>query len=176
MTHVERIPENDLTAADETALSVLLERCFDVAFSGRSYFKQRYHTRYVVRDGPIVGHAATGLRAIRCDDRIITIAAISDVVTAPSHRGQGIATQMMQALIADAQRGVADFAVLFGTAPLYAALGFVPQANSIRYVAIDDGQTFDVRTEDRPDGLMILPTAEQAWDTSAMLDLMGTRF
>ena len=85
---IERIEEMRLTHADDAAIGKLLDAAFNTEFDGRSFYQNRHHVRFVVRDGDeIIGHMALGLRAIRMGDRLVQAAGLADVATAPDHRG-----------------------------------------------------------------------------------------
>ncbi|WP_291837194.1 GNAT family N-acetyltransferase [Limimaricola sp.] len=173
---IERIAETDLTPNDETAIAALLARAFSADFGGRSFFQQRHHLRFVVREaGTVLGHAALTLRAVRLGDTLVDIAGLAEVATLPEARGRGIATALVGAAIAAARGGPARFVLLFGDRPLYAGLGFVAQPNPVRFVEMTGARTDSVVTS-RDKGLMVLPLADETWNGATELDLMGQAF
>ena len=173
---IERIEEMRLTRADEAAISRLLDACFDTDFGGRSFYQNRHHTRLLVRkEDTVIGHMAVSLRAIRMGDHLCHAAGLAEVATDPAHRGQGIATALMQAAIAEARASIADFFVLFGVQPLYAASGFVAQINPLIRLDMRGAQSGEVLRGPK-DGLMVMQLGDLAWDPQAKIDLMGYAF
>ncbi len=181
---VERIEEMRLTPADDTAIAAVLAAAFgdkngdgpDGGFGGRSFYQQRHHVRFVIRDtAGIAGHAALGLRAVRLGDMMMTVATLGDVATDPARRGEGIATSLLRAAIAEAETSPARAVLLFGSAGLYAAHGFRAVRNPLRFVGFDDVRTGAV-TEEPARWLMVLPFDGLIWDETAPLDLVGNCF
>ena len=173
---IELIPEMALSAADERAIADLLAASFATDFGGRSYYVQRHHLRLVLRDeGAIVGHMALLYRAIRQGNRLIDIVGLADVATAPGSRGKGIASRLLKDAIAVAQTSPASFLMLFGTAGLYGAHGFVAAQNELLYVPMEGAATGELR-RDVSDALMVLPLRGADWDGEARTDLLGHKF
>lgn len=172
---IERIPEWALTAADDRQIADLLARCFDTDFGDRSYFQTRQHLRLVHRQGAIVAHMALQFRAMRLGERLITVAGLADVATDPGLRGQGLASGLLRAALAEAKASPAEFVLLFGTAKLYAAAGFQTVHNQMIWVEMRDAVTRRVHRA-AGDSLMVLPLHDLAWDDTATLDLLGNLF
>lgn len=172
----EVIPEWALTAPDEGQIAGLLARCFATDFGGRSFFQQRHHLRIVTRHkGQIIGHMGLMLRAVRLGGVLTDVVGLADVATDPDHRGKGIAAALLQAAIAEAKRSPATHFLLFGTAGLYAGVGFRKAANTITYLDMTGARTRNVHREPARE-LMVLPLRDQPWDETAALDLLGTLF
>ena len=111
---IERLHKTRLDHKTETEIATLLSQCFGTEFGGRSYFMQRYHIRFLARrDGLLIGHAGVITRSVRQDERLIPIIGLGDVATHPDTRGQGVASQLVQALIDEAHQSVAHFVMLF---------------------------------------------------------------
>lgn len=173
---IERIEEMRISDADETAIGVLLDAAFNTEFDGRSYYQQRHHVRFVIRDGAdIIGHMALGLRAIRMGTELFQAAGLAEVATHPAHRGQGIATALMGAVIAEAKASPADVLLLFGDQPLYAAVGFMPVPNKTVSVSFHGVKTGPLETR-QGDKLMMMQLRDNGWDDTADIDLVGHAF
>lgn len=172
---IDRIEELRLTTPDEAQIAKLMERSFPTDFTGRSYFRQRHHLRLVVRAPQIIGHMALIFRDIRIDDTLTPVIGLAEVATDPDHRGKGIAAALLQAAIAEARASLAAHILLFGDAKLYAAAGFRPVYNKMRYTVIHRARTVRTQTA-QSDGLMVLPLGDQAWDDQADLDMLGHLF
>lgn len=172
---IDRIEELRLTAEDDRQIATLLDAAFGAEFGGRSYFMQRPHLRLVARSPDrITGHMGLTFRSIRAGDRLIPILGLGDVATDPLHRGQGIATALLRTAIEEARQTPAEFFVLFGDAGLYAAHGFRPHHNALRYVEMVGARTGDVH-EGVKDSLMVLPLRDTDWPEGP-LDFLGHLF
>lgn len=173
---IERIEEMRITDADEIAIGTLLDAAFSTEFGGRSYYQQRHHVRFIVRDGAaVIGHMALGLRAIRMGDTLAQAAGLAEVATHPDHRGKGIATALMNAVLTEAKASPAHFLLLFGDEPLYAGVGFkvVPNTSlNVSFIGVKTG-AHQTRKDDK---LMMMPLRDLAWDEDAVIDLVGHAF
>lgn len=172
---IERIPEWALTNEDETQIARLVACCFDTDFGGRSFFQTRHHLRLVHREGPIVAHMALQFRAMRLDGRLISVAGLAEVATDPDHRGKGLASGLLRAAIAEARVSPAEYLLLFGTAKLYQAAGFVTVHNPMTWLDLRGAVTGDIRHEAALE-LMVLPLRDRPWEPDAPLDLLGATF
>lgn len=173
---LERIEELRLTPGQETEIAALLSLCFETDFGGRTAFRQRHHVRYLWReDGVLAGHVALTFRHVRQGNRLIPVTGLAEVATHPRHRGKGIAARLVTVAIDDSRASTAQFVMLWGTAPLYAGLGFAPARNMIRYVDMTGAQTLGVEREMARE-LMVLPIAGRPWDRVTMVDLLGHLF
>ncbi|QDY71102.1 GNAT family N-acetyltransferase [Qingshengfaniella alkalisoli] len=174
---IECIPEWHLTSLDERNIADLLDDAFGAGvFNGRSFHKQRHHLRLIVRDGHhIIGHMALQYRAARLNDRLFDYIGLAEVATASNYRGQGIASQMLRAAIDKAHGTLADFMILFGTAKLYSAAGFVAYSNKLVSAEMSDCRTTAILNE-TAETLMVKPLGVQEWDSEATLDLLGPVF
>jgi len=172
---IDRVEELRLTPADEAAIVGLLGRSFGTEFGGRSCFMQRHHLRLIARDPQIIGHIGLTFRHIRQGGRLIPILGVADVATDPARRGQGIAGRLVQAVIAEARAGPADFILLFGGAAVYAAAGFRPVQTVLRAVDMTGAITLGI--VDAPaDSLMVLPLRQTEWDAANPIDMLGHLF
>lgn len=172
----ERIEEMRLSAEDRAGIARLMTRAFGTDFGGRDYYKQRHHLRLIIRDqGGIVGHMAICLRSIRSGDKRIDIVGLAEVATDPDHQGKGIASCLMQEALVEADQSPADFFLLFGDRPLYAAHGFEPQPNPLRFLDIAEGRSTQVTTAS-DHALMVRPLRGTSWDAEAPVDLLGPEF
>jgi predicted N-acetyltransferase YhbS len=165
-----------LSAEEEAQIAGLLRRSFATDFGGRSYFQQRPQLRVMwCEDGQIIGHMAVMLRAIRVGGVLVHAAGLADVATDAGHRGRGIAAALLAEAIGQVRATSAQHFLLFGTAGLYAAHGFVAAQNPITYVDLRDAQTGVVRTK-IIHGLRVLPLRGQVWPVDAPVDLLGGLF
>ncbi|MES2435500.1 MAG: GNAT family N-acetyltransferase [Pseudomonadota bacterium] len=173
---IETIPEWALTHDDEAQINTLITRCFGDDFETRSYHLQRPHLRLIYRkNDQIIGHIALILRAVRLGSQITDTAGLAEVCTYPAHRGQSIASHLLQAAIAQARASQAAYLILFGTAALYAGQGFTRQSNILTYVNMANTRTATIATEPA-ETLMTLPLRSEIWPATAPLDMLGPLF
>ncbi len=172
---IETVPEARLSPAQEVEIAALLARCFGTDFGGRSFYQQRHHMRLLARDPHVVGHLALTLRAIRIGDQLMDIAGLAEVATDPDHRGKGIAATLLQAAIAEAKASPARFMLLFGTARIYPAAGFVSARNPMTWIDLTGARMGAVQVAVAK-ALMVLPLGDKAWDPAAPLDFLGNLF
>lgn len=172
---IDRIEETRLNAAHEGQIATLLTRAFGPDFGGRSYYQQRHHVRLVTGRPQIVGHIALTFRDIRVADSLTPVYGLAEVATDPDHRGKGIASALLQAAIAEARASPAQFLLLFGDAPLYAAAGFRPATHRLHYTVLNGART-RATNRAQSNGLMALPLRDQPWPDGADLDMLGHLF
>ena len=173
---IERIPEWSLGNQDDREIAELLTRSFPTDFGGRSYYRTRQHLRFVHRhEGRIIGHMALQFRAMRLGATLITVAALADVATDHIHRGQGIAGQMLAAVLAVAKASPADFLLLFGNAGLYHGSGCRTVHNLMIWVEMNGAVTGAIHQEPAQE-MMVLPLQDMPWNDQADLDLLGSLF
>jgi predicted N-acetyltransferase YhbS len=175
---IEAIHEIDLTRGQDEEIATLLSDAFgpDTGYDNRSFYKQRFHMRLIMRDeDQVVGHVALLLREVRLGGQHVPIIGVGEVGTAHSHRGQGIATSLMTEAIAQSRKTLAAFMVLFGVRPLYAGLGFVNKPNKMRLMAVHELRTLRIDERCEP-SLMVLPLKDEPWNNDALLDLLGPMF
>lgn len=172
---IETITETRLNVSQDAEIAELLACCFPTDFGGRSFYQQRHHVRLVARDPGLVGHMALTLRAIRTGGQLTDIAGLAEVATHPAHRGKGIAATLLQAAIAEARDSSAAFLLLFGTARLYAAAGFLPVHNPMTWIDLTGAHTGVVHSQ-RAESLMVLPLRDKHWNAAAPLDMLGGLF
>ena len=172
---IDRIEDMRLGQADSAQIAALLSCCFDTDFGGRTAFRQLHHVRFVARDPEIVGHIAVTLRHVRQGARLIPVIGLAEVATDPVHRGRGIAAALLEAAIEEGRQSPAQFVLLFGDATLYAAAGFRPVHNMLRFVDMTGAVTGAVEKQ-AADGLMVLPLTDRPWDAGTMIDMLGHLF
>jgi GNAT superfamily N-acetyltransferase len=92
--------------------------CFpdDVEFYSKTRGWNQYDpsiTTVVERDGEVVAHAAAIDTEIRVGTRMVRIAGIMNVFVLPEYRQQGLATEVIQAALEEAERQGFDVGLLF---------------------------------------------------------------
>jgi len=173
---IDLVPEWQLGHADEAAIAALLARCFSADFGGRSFYQTRQHLRLIHRqEGLIAGHMALQFRAMRLDDRLITVACLGDVATDPACRGLGIAAALLREAIAVASASPAEFFLLFGVAGLYGAAGFRRVQNEMLWTEMQGART-GATLREPAEALMVLPLGGSDWDEACLLDMLGATF
>jgi predicted N-acetyltransferase YhbS len=173
---IERVDETQLTPSDDALINTLLKRSFGGGFGNRSFHQQRHTLRLLLRqDKMVIGHMALCYRAVRLGDILHNIMGLAEVASDPDFRGQGVASRLMTAAIAEAKATQAAFFLLLGDQPLYTGNGFRAASNPITHVDYDQARTGSVHQAVR-DQLMVLPLHNTPWDDTATLDLLGHKF
>lgn len=173
---IERVDETQLTPSDDALINTLLKRSFGESFGNRSFHQQRHTLRLLIRqDEMVIGHMALCYRAVRLGDILHNIMGLAEVATDPSFRGQGVASRLMTAAIAEAMATQSTFFLLLGDQPLYTGSGFRAASNPITHVDYDQART-GVIHQAVHDKLMVLPLHNTPWDDTATLDLLGHKF
>ena len=173
---IERINEWDLTPVDEERINRLLMAAFKEGFGTRSYYQQRHHLRFIVRDRTeVIGHMALSYRDIRLGGSLVPIIGLGEVATDPSHQGKGIATALLLETIAEARKSQAVHYLLFGVRPIYAGHGFRSVPNVVTHVDMHGAHTGEVATSE-DSSLMVMELRGVHWDDTAPVDLLGHLF
>jgi predicted N-acetyltransferase YhbS len=172
---IELLPEQTLTPADESQIANLLKTSFPTDYGGRSFYKQRPHSRLIWRDGGIVSHAALFYRAIRLGGALVDVMGIGDVATASEARGRGIATDVIAQSIGAARASEARFLILFGARGLYDRAGFQTVPNHYTHVEMVGAKTGVITRADSA-YFKVLPLRGMQWPTGVEVDFMGTLF
>jgi ribosomal protein S18 acetylase RimI-like enzyme len=77
-------------------ISDLLSMCFDNIYMGRIFFKQMPSCHLVSKiDAKVIGYVGLQYGVIRVLDQLIPIVGIVDLCVTPEHRGDGVATALL---------------------------------------------------------------------------------
>ena len=174
---IERIEELRFFGQKEVAASKLINDCFPTDFDGRSYFQNRHHCRFLaLHNNRVIGHAAVAYRAIRLGDRICDCVGIAEVAVASTSRRQGVGLRLIEACTNEGVTAHADYALLFGSSPLYEKAGFIDAAeNSVSWVEMRGANTTGVVTL-TDHHLKVKCLGHQTWDFCVPVDLAGFPF
>ncbi len=174
----ELIDEFRIDASQSVAIRELLAASFPEASftASRIYAKQVPGRRFLAtKDGRLVGHVALEHRVIGTTDGPVKIFGIIDVCVATSHRGQGIASQLLGAVETLAGDFAVDFLMLFADdARLYERNGFVPISNRLRWMKVHEHETIGIGDEPVEEA-MIKSVSDRSWP-SGVVDLLGYLF
>ena len=171
-----RYPEAEIGPELHRSLQDLLESCFP-GYPARSYFKIPPHFRYVVTDGPAVAaQLGVELRVIRVGEQILRTFGVVDLCVRDDHRGQGLASRLLDEVTAYAAACGMDFVLLFADNDgLYHRNGFVRVDNPLTWVKINDHHTIGLARAVTPHELMVRPVGTASWPTGE-IDLLGHVF
>lgn len=175
---IVRREEDQLTLRENTQITKLLDKCFPNTFRGQTYFKQLPAFRFLaIDDNKIVGHVGVVHRIMRLGKNPIRIFGVVDLCVAHTQRQHKLGSKLMQTLICTAQKAHADFIVLFANDHrLYKSLGFSPQANLCKFMAVDEHQTLGIHQKVLDDCLMVKALGKSPWLANAELDMLGWLF
>lgn len=173
---ITRIEELRLSKDVEAEISALIEASFSVSFEGRSFFQNRHHCRFLVRqDKELVGHLAVAYRAIRLGTMQVDIVGLAEVVVAADYRNRGIGSALVSAAIKEGRTAGAEFAALFGNKNIYGRSGFVNVPNKLIINEMEGVKTGSVIQANDPH-FMIKQLGDTPWDTDVIVDLAGFAF
>ncbi len=174
------VEELELDRHNNTSIARLIADTYRSDFSGRSYYQNRHHRRYLAwetqsGEGQLVGHLAVSFRAITMGEALVDIIGIGEVAVAAAFRRRGIARTLLNNALDDARQSTARFAALFGENPLYQQAGFVPAHNPLTLVEMTGAQTREIVTGPNR-YFMVLALAGDSWDHTTPVDLAGFAF
>ncbi|XVV17650.1 GNAT family N-acetyltransferase [Actinoplanes sp. CA-131856] len=173
---LKRLPEADIGAGLHLALRSLLGSCFP-GYPERSYFKIPPHFRYVLTDGPAaLAHLGVELRVIRVGEQILRTFGVVDLCVRADHRGQGLASRLLDELTGYAAACGMDFVILFADDDsLYLRHGFARVGNPLSWVKINDHRVIGLAQGVTPHELMVRPVSGMPWPPGE-IDLLGHVF
>jgi len=133
--------EYEITQNLEQEVKKLLDICFPNTFSGRTFFKQLPHSRYLVWENDVlIGQVGLDYRAIKYGEKLVNSLCIIDLCVLPEFRNKGVATKLLQSVKNLAVKNKINALVLFADTPhVYVNFGFLKYSSvKIRFLAIDD--------------------------------------
>ena len=143
----------------------------------RSYYKQLPHFRYLAFvEDTLVAHMGVEHRVISVGDSIFTIFGVVDLCVKQSHRGQGIASELLSLLTDLAREKSIDFLfVVVDSDQLYSKNGFQTVSNYCSYLRIHEHKNYGVAVEKIENEFMVKQTGDKLW-LDEPIDLLGYMF
>jgi len=101
---------------------------------------------------------------------------LAEVAVDPDYQRSGLGRRLVLEALEEGRKCGAQFALLFGTSPLYEATGFsAAPDNQIRIVNMRGAQTANVQNLS-DHHLMVQALGAHSWDYTADIDLAGFPF
>ncbi|WP_147273543.1 GNAT family N-acetyltransferase [Ciceribacter lividus] len=175
---VKRVPEYEIDAPTAKQIVALLDENFPDTFDGRTYFKQLPHFRYLAFDGEtVIGQAGVDHRVIRAGGKIIRIFGIVDLCVTPTHRGVGLASNLLKQIENLAAVSNVDFLVLMGDVDaLYIANGFQHVGSAMtKWLAVEEVESFSLIERDLSYCFLVKPVRGESWPLGP-IDMLGYLF
>lgn len=174
---VEKLSEPELRPDQRTAISELLRECFPEYPGDRIYYPQPPHLRLLHWEGTrLTGQAGIVLREIRVGDIPLQIMGVADLCTSSDRSGLGVATLILEHMVAVARAGRIPFLMAMALHPeLYLKVGFRALDVRCTWLAYLHGRSLGLFQRTPPAGLMVKPVGDMEWPDGAV-DLMGPLF
>jgi predicted N-acetyltransferase YhbS len=150
-----RVAEYEFTPGQRELIRALLRESVP-GYPHRSYFKQLPQFRLLLqRDDELVGQVGVEHRVIRTGDSPLRIFGVIDLCVAPTARSQGLGSRLLGEVETLARSAGVDAIILFADdARLYLSAGYQPAPNPVRWLMINEHESFDV-AERSVEGLMV---------------------
>lgn len=127
-------------------------------------------------DGTLLAQMGVEHRVITNTGIAVRIFGLIDLCVTASHRGEKIATTLLQQVEALGRSNSVDFLLLFADdARLYLENGYERANNTCRWMKVDEHQTLGIGEESMSDCMLIKQIGEQKWQTG-IVDLLGYLF
>jgi predicted N-acetyltransferase YhbS len=170
-----RFAEYELTPEQHELIQALLQESFP-GYPHRTYFKQLPQFRLLVRrDDELVGQVGVEHRVIRNGDSLLRIFGVIDLCVASTARSNGLGSRLLGEVETLARSSGVDAIILFADDPrLYLNAGYEPVPNLIRWLMINEHESFDV-AERSVEGLMVKMLRHRTWRPE-LVDLLGYLF
>jgi predicted N-acetyltransferase YhbS len=170
-----RVAEYELTPGQRELIRTLLQESFP-GYPHRSYFKQLPQFRLLVQcDDELLGQVGVEHRVIRNGDSLLRIFGLVDLCVASTARSRGLGSRLLGEVETLARSSGVDAIILFADdARLYLGAGYQPAPNKIRWLMINEHESFDMA--ERPvEGLMVKMLGDRTWQPG-LVDLLGYLF
>lgn len=174
---IERYSEIDIGADLEQRIEQLRNTCFPEHSVPRSYYKQRPHFRLLIHEGDtLLAHVGLDYRMVSVAAQPLSILGIIDLCVRPSARGQGLASQLIKAVIELGTSRAIDFLMLAADDPrLYQQHGFETVSAYCSWLRIDQFKNYGVAVEKLSDVIMVRTLSSKAWPEGP-IDMLGYLF
>ena len=174
---IERYSEFDIDADLDKRIQQLRNACFPEHSVPRSFYKQRPHFRLLTQgDDALLAHVGLDYRMVSVAAQPLSILGIIDLCVLPSARGQGLASQLIKAVIELGRSRSIDFLMLAADDHrLYQQHGFEIVSAYCTWLRIDQFKNYGVAVEKLSDVIMVRPLSSKTWPEGP-IDMLGYLF
>jgi GNAT superfamily N-acetyltransferase len=175
---IERVLEGELSEARERSIMLLLEDCFPDTFSGRIYFQQIPHVRFLLFDGDLLlGQVAVDFRVIRVGKEVVRILGVIDLCVRSEVRRRGYGTVFLHVVAEQARAWRAQHLVLFADrSELYLRNGYAAiNPAEVKWLAIEERQSYGLIEGDMTGTLFAKSLFFEPWPEGS-IDMLGYLF
>ena len=174
---IDKIEEYNVNHQTKYELQKLLIESFGKDFpSGRIFYKQRPHFRFIVRDtyNHLIGQVGLDYRAMNLNGKQIAVLGIIDLCISEAHRSKGTASLLLSKIDEFCKDKEIDFILLFADkSNLYLKNGFKSVKNKCKWLQIDDvNQTTVGIGQKEITELMVKEMNGKKWEEGEV-DLLG---
>lgn len=175
---IDFVNEFEISEKDKSEIAKLLSLCFtDMAYSGRTFFKQLPHYRLLLRTAKgIIGQLAIDYRIMNLNDSLVSVFGVIDLAVHPEHQGLGLGKKLMEEFdrLSALHKNNIDFLFLVTDKPaFYERLGYIKTNPEITWLKINEGKNLGVATEQVTDCfIMVKEISGKKWPGGS-LDMLG---
>ncbi len=174
---IERIEDFALSPVQVAAIAELLQQSFPEYPSGKIYFRQCPHFRFLAWDETtLLGQMSVEYRLVNNNHQVRRIFGVTDFCVAKDFQNQKVATKMLLELEDLGRRHRIDFLLLLTRdQDVYRRWGFKEVNNQCRWLLIQHHQSIGLIDRPMPEGLMVKPLGAERW-APGRLDFLGHIF
>lgn len=157
---IEYLSDNSVTDREDSEIRGLLTTCFtkpqDVVFREQRFFREPYPNRWIIRNENcvLIAHIGVHEKQVAANDGTYRIGGIAEVCVHPDYRGRAYVKMMLRSVHAWLSDHGFTYALLFGSASVYASSGYKCIGNLVHGGEMEGWRTV---------GAMVKELAGKSW-------------
>ncbi|MBL7785415.1 MAG: GNAT family N-acetyltransferase [Chitinophagales bacterium] len=172
------IQELCIDAITKQQIAALLQICFpEVAFNGRTYFKQLPHYRLLLKENEqLLAQVGLDYRVMTLNAQAINVLGIIDLAVTPEWQGKGIGTKLLKAVDQLVNTHIHNVDFLFLVADkhqFYEKNGYHLTQQTVKWLAMEEHTNYGIKEQYIDDCLMYKQVGQAVWIDNAYLDMLG---